>query len=120
MQSSARTWSSIRYIGLVFTPHRAARAPFHRYGRQGHRRGVFRFVLTAARVAAASFIHLHASVQVCTAIIRHWGNVLGGKTLDEMWEKKMMRWRKLVLKGLGFFPSQSALFISNLSWASAS
>jgi hypothetical protein len=31
MQSSARTWSSIRYIGLVFTPHRAARAPFHRY-----------------------------------------------------------------------------------------
>jgi hypothetical protein len=28
--SSARTWSSSRYLGFVFTPHRAARAPFHR------------------------------------------------------------------------------------------
>jgi hypothetical protein len=28
--------------------------------------------------------------------------MLGGKTLDEMWEKKMMRRRKLVMKGLGF------------------
>jgi hypothetical protein len=120
MRSSARTWSSSRYLGLVFTPHRAARAPFHRYGRRGHRRGVFRFVLTAARAAAVSFLHLHTSVQVCTASIFHWGNVLGGKTLDEMWEKKTMRRRKLVMKGLGFFPSQSALFISNLSWATAS
>jgi hypothetical protein len=28
--------------------------------------------------------------------------VLGGKTLDEMWEKKTMRRRKLVMKELGF------------------
>jgi hypothetical protein len=33
MWSSARTWSSSRYIGFVFTPHRAARALFHRCGR---------------------------------------------------------------------------------------
>jgi hypothetical protein len=44
--------------------------------------------------------------------------VFDGKTLDEMWEKKMMRRRKLVMKKLGFFPSQRTLFISNLSWAS--
>jgi hypothetical protein len=33
MRSGARTWSSSRYLGFVFTPHRAARALFHRYGR---------------------------------------------------------------------------------------
>jgi hypothetical protein len=32
MRSSTRTWSSSRYLGLVLTPHGAARAPFHRYG----------------------------------------------------------------------------------------
>jgi hypothetical protein len=41
MRSSARTWSSSRYLGLVLTPHRAARAPFRGYGQRGHRRGVF-------------------------------------------------------------------------------
>jgi hypothetical protein len=30
---SARTWCSSRNLGLVLTPHRAARAPFHRHGR---------------------------------------------------------------------------------------
>jgi hypothetical protein len=82
--SSARTWSSSRYLGLVFTPHRAARAPFHRYGWRGHCRGVFRFVLTAARTAATSFLHLHRGVQICTTSIRHGGSMLGRKTLDEM------------------------------------
>jgi hypothetical protein len=71
MRSSARTWSSSRYLGFVFTPHKVARAPFHRYGRRGHRRGVFRFVLTTARAAATSLLHLHTGVQVCTASIRH-------------------------------------------------
>jgi hypothetical protein len=33
MRSSARTWSSSRYLGLVLTPHRAARVLFHGYGR---------------------------------------------------------------------------------------
>jgi hypothetical protein len=28
--------------------------------------------------------------------------LVGGKTLDEMWRKKTMRRRKLVMKGLGF------------------
>jgi hypothetical protein len=41
IRRSAGTWCSSRYLGLVLTPHRAARAPFHRYGRRGHRRGVF-------------------------------------------------------------------------------
>jgi hypothetical protein len=32
MWSSARTWSSSKYLRLVLTPHRAAWAPFHGYG----------------------------------------------------------------------------------------
>jgi hypothetical protein len=40
--------------------------------------------------------------------------VLGEKTLDEMRETKMMRRRKIVMKELGFFPSERALFISKL------
>jgi hypothetical protein len=32
MRRSAGTWCS-RYLGLVLTPHRAPRVPFHRYGR---------------------------------------------------------------------------------------
>jgi hypothetical protein len=28
-RSNARAWSSSRYLGFVFTPHRAARAPLH-------------------------------------------------------------------------------------------
>jgi hypothetical protein len=43
-----------------------------------------------------------------------------GKTLDEMWRKKTMQLRKLVMKGLGFFPNRRTLFISNFSWALAS
>jgi hypothetical protein len=45
--------------------------------------------------------------------------VLGGKkTLDEIGRKKMMRRRKLAMKGLGFsLTSWHTLFISNLSWA---
>jgi hypothetical protein len=62
MQNSARTWSSNIYIGFVFTPHRAARTLFHRCRRRGHRRGVFRFVLTAARAAATSLLHLNTGV----------------------------------------------------------
>jgi hypothetical protein len=62
MRSSARTWSSNRYLGFIFTPRRAARAPFQRYGRRGHQRGVFWFVLTAARAAATSLLHLNTGV----------------------------------------------------------
>jgi hypothetical protein len=71
VQSSARTWSSRRYLGLVFTPHRAAKAPFHRCGQRGHCRGVFWFILTVARAAATSLLHLHTGIQVGTTSIRH-------------------------------------------------
>jgi hypothetical protein len=37
--------------------------------------------------------------------------VLGGKTLDEVRKKKMMRWRKIVMKELGFLPSPSMLYL---------
>jgi hypothetical protein len=73
MRSSARTWSSSRYLGLVLTPHKATTAPFNGYGQRGHRRGVFGFVLTAARAAATPFLHLRIDVQVRTTSIRHGG-----------------------------------------------
>jgi hypothetical protein len=39
--------------------------------------------------------------------------VLGGKTLDEVRKRKMMRRRKIVMKELGFFTlAKHALFIS--------
>jgi hypothetical protein len=40
MRRSAKTWCSSRNFGLVLTPHRATRAPFHRYGRRGPQRGL--------------------------------------------------------------------------------
>jgi hypothetical protein len=41
--------------------------------------------------------------------------MLGGKTLDEMRKRKMMRQRKIVMKELGFFTlANCALFISTL------
>jgi hypothetical protein len=44
----------------------------------------------------------------------------GGKTLDEVRKRKMMRWRKIVMKELGFFTlAKHALFISTPYWASA-
>jgi hypothetical protein len=67
-----------------------------------------------------SLLLLHTGIQIGTASISHWEVALGGKTLDEMWRKKTMRRRKLVMKGLGFFPNRQPLFISKLSWASAS
>jgi hypothetical protein len=79
-ESSAGTWSSSsRYLGLVLTPHRAARAPLHRCGRRVHHRGILRFVLTAARTAASPLLHLHASAKVDITSIRHWEAALSGK-----------------------------------------
>jgi hypothetical protein len=48
-------------------------------------------------------IHLH----------RPWKQVLGGKTIDEMRKRKMMRRRKKLMNELGFFTlTKRALFIS--------
>jgi hypothetical protein len=49
----------------------------------------------------SSVIHLH----------RPWKYVLGGKTLDEMRKRKMMRRRKIVMKELGFLPSPNMLYL---------
>jgi hypothetical protein len=75
---------------------------------------VFGLILTTARTAATPLLHLCADVQVRTTSIGHGRQVQGEKTLDEMRETKMMRQRKIVMKELGFFPSQRALFISKL------
>jgi hypothetical protein len=32
MQRSARAWCNSRYLGLILTPHKAARVPFCKYG----------------------------------------------------------------------------------------
>jgi hypothetical protein len=118
--SSAGTWSSSRYLGLVFTPHRAARAPLHRCGRRGYHRGILRFVLTAVGKAASPLLHQHAGANVDITSIRHQEVALTGKekTLDEIWRKKTMRRRKLAMRELGFsLASLRTLFISNFKWA---
>jgi hypothetical protein len=93
-RSNARALSGSRYLGFVFTPHRAAKTPLHRCGRRGHHRGILRFILTTAGTVATSLLHLHIGVQIGTASIRHLEVALGGKTLDEMRRKNTMRWRK--------------------------
>jgi hypothetical protein len=70
-------------------------------------------------MVATSFPHLCTDVQVQTTSFGHGRQALGEETLDEMRERKTMRQRKIVMKELGFFPSQQALFITKLSWASA-
>jgi putative hemolysin len=62
MQRSARTWCSSRTLGLVLTPHRAARAPFHRNGRWSHHSRVFGFIFTTVRTAATPLRHLRTDV----------------------------------------------------------
>jgi hypothetical protein len=37
--------------------------------------------------------------------------VQGGKTLDEVGKRKMMRRRKIVMKELGFLPSPNILYL---------
>jgi hypothetical protein len=59
-------------------------------------------------------LHLRPDIHVQTTSISHVGQVLGEKTLDEMRETKMMPRSKIVMKELGFFPSQCAFFISKL------
>jgi hypothetical protein len=53
-----------------------------------------------------------------TTSIGHGGQALEEETLDGVWKKKMMRQKKILMKELGFFPSQCALFITKLAWAS--
>jgi hypothetical protein len=48
---------------------------------------------------------------VRTTSIDHGRQALGEETLDEMRERKTMRRRKIVMKELGFSPSQRALFL---------
>jgi hypothetical protein len=104
-RSSARAWSSSsRYLGLVFAPQGAARAPLCRCRRRSHQGGIFQFVFTTAGTAASPVVHQHTIVQIGTTNICHQKVALGGrKTLDEMWRKKTMWRRKLVMKGLGFY-----------------
>jgi hypothetical protein len=61
-RQSARTWCSRRTLGLVPTPHRSARAPFHRHGRRSHRSRVFGFIFTITRMAATPLSHLRTDV----------------------------------------------------------
>jgi hypothetical protein len=71
VESSAGTWSIRKYFGLVFTSHRAAKAPLHGCERRGHHRGILRFILTAVGTATTSLVHQHTGIQIGTTSIRH-------------------------------------------------
>jgi hypothetical protein len=70
-RSNARVWSSNKYLGLVFTPHRAAGMPLHRCGQRGHHRDVLWLILTTIGMAASPLFHLHTGIQIGTTSIRH-------------------------------------------------
>jgi hypothetical protein len=62
-RSSARAWSSSsRYLGLVFAPQGAARAPLCRCRRRSHQGEILWFVFTATRTAASPLLHQHTGV----------------------------------------------------------
>jgi hypothetical protein len=61
---SARTWYSSRTLGLVLTPHRAARALFHRHGRRSHRSRIRGLIFTATRTAATPLCHLRTATKL--------------------------------------------------------
>jgi hypothetical protein len=101
--SSARTWKSSRYLGFVLLPT----------GRPGRR---FTDADDKATVEASFGLFLllwgrpRPHFSICTPASRlappasaiRKLRLMRGKTLDEMWRKKTMRRRKLVMKGLGF------------------
>jgi hypothetical protein len=62
MRRSAQTWCSSRTLGLVLTPHRVARALFHKHGRRSHYSRICRLIFTAARTAATSLRHLRTDI----------------------------------------------------------
>jgi hypothetical protein len=65
------------------------------------------------RTAAALFLHQGIDVQARFTCIGHGDKRQGQKTLDRVRKKKMMRWRKALMKELGFFTlAKYALFIS--------
>jgi hypothetical protein len=79
-RSSARAWSSSnRYLGLVFAPQGAARAPPCRCRRRSHQGGILQFVFTATGTAASLLLHQHTGVQIGTTSIRHQKVAFGGR-----------------------------------------
>jgi hypothetical protein len=65
-------------------------------------------------MTAPSFLYHGTGVKVNNMGIHHRKVVLGKKeTLDEIWRRKMMRRRRLTMKGLGYsLASWRTLFIS--------
>jgi hypothetical protein len=80
-----------------------ARAPLHGCGRRGHQEASFGlFLLPRGRPRPRFSISTPASRLAPPASAIEKLRLVEGKTLDEMWRKKTMRRRKLVMKGLGF------------------
>jgi hypothetical protein len=111
MRRSARTWRSRGTFGLILATHRAAGTPFHQSRWWDCRGGDCSLVLTAAGVAPTPFLHCGADIQARSTCIGHGDKRWKGKTLDEIRNKKMMRWRKKQMNELGFLPSPNVLYL---------
>jgi hypothetical protein len=80
VRSSARAWSSSRrYLGLIFTPQGAARAPLRRCRRRSRQGDVLRFVFTATGMAASPLFRQHDGVKIGITSIRHHETAIGEK-----------------------------------------
>jgi hypothetical protein len=99
---STWTWRSRGHLGFILAPGRTAGASLHQSRRRCYR-SCGSLVFTTARTAAAPFLHRGADVQARFTCIGHGDKRQGRKTLDGVRKKKMMRWRKALMKKLGFF-----------------
>jgi hypothetical protein len=62
MRRGAQTWRSRRSLGLILTPHRAARAALWRSRRRGYHSWACGLVLTTTRTATTSLFHRSTDV----------------------------------------------------------
>jgi hypothetical protein len=101
--SSARTWKSSRYLGFVLLPTGWPGRRFTDADDEATVEASFGlFLLLWGRPRPRFSICTPASRLAPPASAIRKLRLMGGKTLDEMWRKKTKRWRKLVMKGLGF------------------
>jgi hypothetical protein len=114
MQQSAKTWCSSRNLGLVLTPHRAAGRRFTGMDDEATATGSFYLFLLPRGRPQPRFSTGAPMFRCEPPASAMEDKCFEKKPLDKMRKTKAMQRRKTVMKELGFFPSQRALFISKL------
>jgi hypothetical protein len=108
---STWTWRSRRCLGFILAFGRTSGASLPQSRRWCYRSCGDSLVFATARTAVALFLHRGTEVQVRSTCIGHGDKQQGQKTLDGLRKKKTMRRRKALVKGLGFLPWSSMLYL---------